>query len=419
MKDNNRYRFVVQSLLILNRGCISLTYSLAGPLIPIITLEFGISPGSAGWFASIAPLTVAIVAVPIAIIGARFSLKKTFAVGALFLTAGVFIPFVHSYIPLLLIRVLFACGSATMVPAASAITAGWFTSRELTVVNGITVSYTNLTGAMAFLVTVPIALALTWRAPIFIYACIALSFAIAWIIFGKEQRQDQVVREVKPDPKDSKIDRIPEFSVRRVLTKRSTILIALATMGSWGLTNTLGAWLPTYYHDVFDIPLEKASSIAAITMGTGVIVSLAGGVLSQRLGRRKPFLIIPGVFMGLTALSAVLFDNLAVIIPMIIMFGIFSALQIPTLYTIPFELPDATPRTGGVVMFALQSGGNFGSFIGPLITGYLADLTGSYLPGFIICAVLSLNLLVAGLLLPETGTGAKKVTLKAKTGEAE
>jgi MFS family permease len=409
VKDNNRYRFVVQTLLILNRGCISLIYSLAGPLIPLIMLEFGIDQGSAGWFASIAPLTVAIVAVPIAIIGARYSLKKTFAVGALLQVAGIFVPFVHTYFLLILTRVIFACGSAIMVPAASAITAEWFASRELTLVNGITVSYTNLTGALAFLITVPIALALSWRAPMVIYACIAFTCAIAWIIFGRQPQRERVITRAAGDrlrgPK-------PEFNVRKTLTQRSTILIALAVMGSWGLASAMGAWLPTYYHQVFNMPLQKASSIAAITMGTGIVISIVGGILPQRLGRRKPFLIIPGVFMGLTALCSVLFNNLAVIIIMVILFGIFSGLQIPTLYTLPFELPNSTPRSGAFVMFALQCGGNFGAFLGPLITGYMFNLTGSYLPGFIIFAVFSLTLLVTGLMLPETGPAAKKVALK-------
>ncbi len=411
MKARTRNRFVIQSLLIFDRGCISLIYSLAGPLIPLIKLEFGITQGAAGWFASSAPLTVAIVAVPMAVIGARYSLKKTFAVGALLQVAGAFVPFIHSYIPLLLTRVLFACGSAIMVPAASAITAGWFASRELTLVNGITVSYTNLTGAIAYLATVPIALALSWRAPMVIYALIALTGAIAWIIFGKERPKEKVIVDAT---RDTGVEKKSEPGVRQALAQRSTILIALAVMGSWGLAGVMGSWLPTYYHEVFGMPLEKASSIAAITMGTGIIISIVGGILPQRIGRRKPFLIVPGVFMGLTALGAVLFNNLAVIISMVVLFGIFSGLQIPTLYTLPFEMPNATPRTGAFVMFALQCGGNFGAFAGPLITGYLADLTGSYLPGIIIFAIFSLSLLVAGLMLPETGPAGRRVSLKAK-----
>jgi cyanate permease len=56
----------------------------------------------------------------------------------------------------------------------------------------------------------------------------------------------------------------------------------------------------------------------------------------------------------------------------------------------------------------MQCGGNIGNFIGPLLVGYGRDFTGSYLPGFFIAALLSLALLMAGLMLPETGPAAKK-----------
>jgi nitrate/nitrite transporter NarK len=72
------------------------------------------------------------------------------------------------------------------------------------------------------------------------------------------------------------------------------------------------------------------------------------------------------------------------------------------------ELPNMTPRTGGVVLAFCLGIGNFGGFLGPVIVGYLTDLTGSYWPGFLICFAMSFSLLVGGLLLPETGPKARK-----------
>lgn len=405
MKNNNRYRFVIVSNVIVTRGSIGLIWASAGPLIPLIKQEFGISQGSAGWFASISPLTITLLAVPVGIIGIRYSLKKTFAVGAVLQAAGIFALFCNTYIPLLLTRVSFAAGTVIVASIGSAIVAEWVTGRELPLINGITMSFVNLANAVAFVATVPIALALSWRAPIVIYGFVALTCAIAWFVFGRDRHKERVVAEAI---EGSRLKIQPELSLLQVLTRRSTILLALAVMGSWCLGNTMGAWLPTYYHEVFNMPLEKASSITAIVTATGVIVCIIGGFLPQRIGRRKPFLIIPGVFMGLSAICAVLFNNLAVIIPMVIFFGIFSNLQTPSLYTIPFELPNTSPRNAAITLFALQCGGNFGNFMGPLIAGYITDMTGSYLPGFIVGAVLSLSLLVAGLLLPETGPAARK-----------
>ena len=120
--------------------------------------------------------------------------------------------------------------------------------------------------------------------------------------------------------------------------------------------------------------------------------------------------------MGLTALSAVLFNNMLVIYASVTLFGVFSNLQTPSLFSIPMELPETSMKSGVAIMSVMQCGGNLGNFFGPLLVGYLADLTGSYLPGFFIAAVFSLSLLAAGLLLPETGpkaTSAPKKTTPA------
>ena len=66
-------------------------------------------------------------------------------------------------------------------------------------------------------------------------------------------------------------------------------------------------------------------------------------------------------------------------------------------------------RSGVVVISIMQCVGNIGNFIGPLLVGYLVDMTGSFLPGFVLATVASLTLLVAGFMLPETGPRAKEI----------
>lgn len=406
MEDKNRYRFVIQSTVILVRCCVGLIWASAGPLLPLIMQAYGLSRGSAGWFASAAPITIAVVSLPVGIIGARLSLKKTFAIGAFLQAGGILAPFATGYLPLVLTRVCFAIGTAITVPVATAIAAEWFTSRELPLVNGITMSFVTLGNAIAFIATVPIATVLSWTAPITIYGAFALTCATAWAVLGRDRPKVRTITEVTLSPV---LEARPDLSFKQVITHRSTILLTLAVMGSWALGNSIGSWLPNYYLEVFKMPLEKASSILAVATVGGALACIAGGILPMRLGRRKPFLIVSGVFTGLSALSAVLFNNPVIIYLSVALFGIFGNLQAPSLFTIPMELPDMSLRSGVIVVSVMQVGGNLGNFISPLIVGYLADITGSYLPGFITFSVISLSLLVAGLLLPETGPKARKL----------
>jgi cyanate permease len=72
------------------------------------------------------------------------------------------------------------------------------------------------------------------------------------------------------------------------------------------------------------------------------------------------------------------------------------------------EIPGMSVRSGVMVIAMMQVGGNLGNFISPLVVGALVDSTGSYLPGFFTFIILSFGMMVAGILLPETGPAARK-----------
>jgi len=402
---------MVFSLVTLVRGCIGLIWAAAGPLLPLLMEAFGINRGTAGWFASAAPITIAAVSLPFAIWGSRFSLKKTYMVGAFLQAGGVLVFFLDNYTWVIITRIMFAAGTAITVPVAAAIATEWFSSKELPLLNGIQMSFVNVANAIACISTVPLATVLSWKAPIVAYGLFALTCALAWTIFGKDRSKTANPIKMEGLQKAPAQNR----SIIKVLTRRSTLLLAFAVLGCWCLGNAIGSWLPSYYHEVFHMPLQKASSLLALITVGGTAACIAGGILPVRLGRRKPFLILCGACMGISAMSAVLFSNMAIIYISIVMFGIFANIQTPSLFTIPMELPDTSIHEGVAILSVLQCGGNLGNFFAPLLVGYLADVTGSYLPGFFIAAVFSLTMLAAGILLPETGPKGNQTPLQRKT----
>lgn len=326
-----------------------------------------------------------------------------FAVAALFQSMGVFAFFLSDYGAILVFRVCFAIGTAVIVPVATAITAEWFSNKELPLLNGIGMGSVNVGNGIAFLVTVPIATWLSWNAPIVIYGAFALLFAVCWMILGREKENSG-----KPDEHDINVirDNRPDLSIRQILTNRTALLMTFAVTVSWGLANAINSWLPDYYFTVFNIPLGEASSILSIYTISATIAAIGGGALSTKFGRRKPFMILSGAFTGLAALGAVLFNIPVVIYISVALFGAFFGIQISSLFTIPMELPDMSVRSGVIVLAMMQVGGNLGNFLSPLLIGIIVDTTGSYLIGFIAFSILSFGLLAAALLLPETGPAA-------------
>lgn len=404
ISEKNKRRFVIVTTIILVRTCVGLIWASAGPLLLLIMQEYGISRGTVSWYASVVPIIIAIFAVPVGIIGVKAGAKRMFTIGAFLQAACIITPSCSNFPELLLTRVLFAVGIAATAPTAASIYAEWFNAREVLLVNGVTMTLVTLGNALAFVVTIPVATAFSWRGALALYGIIALVFAFAWLLLSRE-RQNIIVDDPLRDEK-------PPMNIKSVLKRRSTVILSLSLIGPFCLSTAIGSWLPTYYHEVFGMPLATASSITAILTVTGAIACLVGGILSMRLGLRKPFLLIPGLLMGLAALGCFMFNNTAIILVSVALFGIFSSLQTASIFTIPMELPGVTPSTGAIVLALALGVGNIGSFIGPLIVGYLADLSGSYMPGLLICCALSLSLFVGGVFLPETGPKARKIIVK-------
>ncbi|MFH1639300.1 MAG: MFS transporter [Chloroflexota bacterium] len=401
----NRYRFLIQAMVILVRIGVGLVWASAGPLLPLIMQEYGLSRGTVSWYVSIVPIVQGALTVPAGILGAKLGLKRVFAVGALLQAGGLAAPFCTDFTQLLMTRVMFAVGTAITVPLAAAIAADWFGARELPFVNGITMSLVSFGNAVAFLVTVPIASAFSWRAPIAVYGAYAFICGVAWLIFGRERRKAAATHTSRSSGKTT--PPLP-VSLRRLLRQKTILIFALSLLGPFCLTTTISSWLPGYYHDVFGMSLARASSTVSIFTIAGTIAAFTGGILAMRVGRRKPFLMVPGLLFGLAAMSCVMFNHPVIIPISVAAVGIFSQIQAPTIFTIPMELPGITPRTGAIVLSMALGVGNIGGFLGPILVGYLTDLTGSYLPGFLVCCALSLSLFFGGLLIPETGPATRR-----------
>ena len=128
---------------------------------------------------------------------------------------------------------------------------------------------------------------------------------------------------------------------------------------------------------------------------------LAVGLLTMRVQQRRPFLLVPGIMVGFAGFgSFLLADSSLVYVPLLLL-GVASWLYVPILMTVPMELPRMPPEQVSLMWAAIMTVGGTLTFVSPLAVGALTDLTGSYLPGFSLFAVLAWSLAVAGFLLPE------------------
>ena len=80
------------------------------------------------------------------------------------LTAGAF-----NYVSLLVTRFFFGAGEAGAFPNASIVVARWFPPTQRASIPGVTLMASQIGGAIAPLLVVPIQIRYGWRAPFFVF----------------------------------------------------------------------------------------------------------------------------------------------------------------------------------------------------------------------------------------------------------
>jgi cyanate permease len=120
-----------------------------------------------------------------------------------------------------------------------------------------------------------------------------------------------------------------------------------------------------------------------------------------KAGSRRPIivslLLIEGVFIYTIGITSGTFLAASIII-----YGVASGAVMPLMLVVMMDLPAVGAEYTGVASGLFFSIGLSLGFIGPIVTGYLTDLTGSFIPGLILLAVVVEAMIVFALLLKET-----------------
>ena len=365
--------------------------------MPLIIDEYQVSRGAASFLMSGVLITQALFVIPGGLLVAKAPLRLVFAVGCVFAAAMGLTFLADHFMVLLSLRLVHALAFVLIMPATAPILMRWFSARELPLMNSLHMTFFILGIGIGTFASGPMSSAIGWQATLMVFGAAMLVVGAVWVAFGR----------VPPPVAEGKVRRVSIREMARSVRSRTILLLGLADGAAFAQNLALTTWLPTYYNEVFGMSLTKAGSIVGLVSIVGVGASLTGGFLSARLGVRKPFLVIPGAVVGLAGMGCFLFQNEAVIYVAIVALGISSFIYLPVLMTIPMELKGISEGQVAVAwatMFAVASGI---AIVGPMSVGFMTDWLGSFVPGFMLWAVLSWGLLVVGLMVPETGPRAR------------
>jgi nitrate/nitrite transporter NarK len=279
----------------------------------------------------------------------------------------------------------------------------WFPRNRLGMVNGLSSGGMALCAALSMAISVSILgpLAGGWRNVTIILGSLTFVLAIAWFVIIRER--------ISGDRPASDLTAVLKgFGL--VLRSRPVWILSIVAFLLFGHSGAWSSHFPGFFERKYGMTNTMAGHIVSITLFSGIFAAIFGPTLSDRIGSRKPAILLACVAGGLcNMLQGSFLGTPLTIILLIMPFGVGTIA--PLLLTVPFELKDVPRSVAGAAIGMILTFQNIGTFVYPIFSGKLIDLfTPNYYPFFgAQMMAFALSFLLIWRLVPETGTKMPRI----------
>jgi MFS family permease len=366
-----------------------------GVLLPIWEEELGVTTFQGGLLGSAGFLGFGLMALPASIWFTKYNPKLMVLLLAGGMAVTVSLQGITSVVAWLIMgRFLFLMCSVSRIQMQVVFIQQWFQPRLYAMINSLDFGNRSIGQALALMVT-PILITMfgNWRLVYWGVAVWLFILALIWIVIGKENRTLNPIS-----------DNATEIGNPIKVLQRHKVLW-LVSGAQVGLAFTFGAFAtfyPAYVIDKFGFSLSTVGILFGFMPIGSIVGSISSGPLSQIIGKRKPFIWIPGIFLPLIY-CALVYAGSEIIIAILFFAAGYLAMSVPPIVsTIPFDMK-LSPREITVALGLNRTLFPFAAAVGPLLVGIIGESSGSLGWGLLLVSPLSVTLLICGILIPETG----------------
>jgi MFS transporter, ACS family, D-galactonate transporter len=350
---------------------------------PLLKDELGISASQLGKLLSAFFWTYGVMQIPAGWLVDRFDVKWVFAAG-FFLWSGAtaVTGLLHGFAALILVRVILGIGESVAFPSYCKIFSSRLSETRRGIANAILMTALSLGPAVGVLVGGTVVGRFGWR-PFFLALGLGgLFWLLPWLAW------------MPPKPKDAAQPFSESMGFLAILRQRSTWGTCLGQFCVNYYLYFLVTWLPFYLVRARHLSMDGMAKDGAIVFLMSAVSATICGKLSDRwIGRgatitrvRKGSQVIGQFGVGLCLVLTALTEG-RLFVAMLAITGTFLGISICNGWAITQAL--AGPMVSGRWTGVQNSIGNLAGGVGPWVTGFLLDRTGSFLWPFLVTAAIA------------------------------
>lgn len=298
-----------------------------------------------------------------------------------------------SFASLLVARFLFGVGEAGAFPNTSRSFAKWFPVAERGAAHGWVFMGTRMGGAITPPIVVALMAAIGWRQTFYAFGVLGVIWAFFWWRWFRDEPSQH------PEVNEAELALIRESAGHEQPTShafRWSELLSANLLLVYGMYFTMGytlyfnlTWLPTYLKDVRGFTLQQAGWLSAAVLFTGGVMTFFGGRLTDTLvkryglkvGRSMGVVTLP--IAGLLLIGAAQTEQpMAAAILLAATLGV-ADLSVSSCWAICHDIGG---KNAGIVTGAMNTWGNIGGALSPLVVGYAVGWWNSWTVPFYITA---------------------------------
>ena len=386
------YRWVILCLAWLGYFSAGVIASSLPPLVTQIAFDLGLSGTQIGVILGIGTLMVVPFAILFGLLFDRINIKWATFIGLLLIALSAFLrTFAINFETMITFVAIFGIGNTLIVVGMAKFIALWFTGNERATASGIYVTGFAIGSGTVLIITNALIVPLlgNWQNAFLVYGLLGFFFAALWLIFCREIPRTQVEE--------------PFFDVLRestsTLVKEKYIWLIgcvafLLSITSFGFSG----WLPTLLETK-----GMTSTVAGVIASIPPWIGILGSITIPRIGKpgsRRILLFILFLIQGLLIYFVIWVFGMPLFV-VLVLYGFSYAGIWPLLLVMLMDFATIGAKYMGTATGLLATFGASGGFIGPLMVGYLVELTGALTLGFIFLALILVITLIPIFLIQE------------------